>query len=91
VLLVLGTDAAVARAALDDLGLLPQGALARLVVALDPEVPLRVAVHERLELAVLRAARAQVDLSVAAQHLGLEHLPADGADRMGQLEKDRVV
>ena len=91
VLLVLGTDAAIPRTAVDDLGLQPQRTVARLVVALDLDVALRVAVHERLERAVLRAALAQEDPALAGHHLRLHVPAADRANRAGQLEEDRIV
>jgi hypothetical protein len=91
VLLVLGADAAVPRTAVDDLGLQPQRAVARLVVALDLDVALRVAVHERLERAVVGAALAEVDPAIAGHYLRLDVPAADRADRAGQLEEGRVV
>src|SRR5918999_728952 len=83
VLLVLGTDATVARTALHGLSLQPQRQLTGLVVALDLDVALGVAVHDGLEPAMLGTALAEEDLSGAADHLSLEYLPADGTDRPG--------
>ena len=66
------------RAALHGLGLQPQRQLTGLVVALDLDVALGVAVHDGLEPAMLGTALAEEDLSGAADHLSLEYLPADG-------------
>ena len=79
------------RAALHGLGLQPQRQLTGLVVALDLDLALGVAVHDGLEPAMLGTALAEEDLSGAADHLSLEYLPADGTDRPGLLQENGVV
>ena len=88
VLLVLGAEPAVERAALGHLGLELERQRAGLVVALLRHVELGVRVDERLELAVVGAALAQHDPVVADQHLGVHHDLAQGADRLRVLEED---
>src|SRR4029450_6483846 len=91
VLLVLGAEAAVERAAVDYLGLELERDRPRLVEALLREIELRVRVDERLEEAVLAAAFAQDYQVVAHVHLGVDHRLADRTDRLRVLEEDLVA
>ena len=91
VLLVLRAEAAVERAAVDDLGLELERDGARPVEAHRVEVHPGVAVDERLELAVLAAALAQVHPVVADVHLRVDHRLAHRADAPGELDEDLVA
>src|SRR5205807_191483 len=85
-----GMDARLAAGELDDLvgELVWDGP--RLVEARVPRVGLGIAVDQALELAVLRAALAHVDLAVAQQDMGVDDPAALRADAPGQLEEDVV-
>jgi len=67
------------------------GSVARLVVALDLEVAVGVAVDQRLELPVLGAALAQVHAAGAGVQLGGHRRLADRADRSRELEQHLVA
>ena len=88
---MLRADAAIVRAAVDDLGLELERPVAGLVVALDLAVALRVAVGQRLELTMLGAALAQEHAVVARVQLGIQDLLAVGADRASELQEDLVA
>ena len=90
VLLVLRAQPAVRRAAVLDLGLEGQRDRAGLVEPRRGQVRLRVAVDQRLELAVLPAALAQVDLVLADVDLGVDHHLAHRADALGVLDEHLV-
>ncbi len=81
VLLVLGAQPAVRRAAVLDLGLELQRDRARLVEPRRIDIHLRVAVDERLELAMFSAAFPQEYLVVVDVDLGVDDDLADRADR----------
>ncbi|HEY3051408.1 MAG TPA: hypothetical protein VGJ40_06740 [Gaiellaceae bacterium] len=91
VLLVLGAEAAVERAAVLDLGLELERQRPRLVEAQLTHVQLGVRVDERLEAAVLRAALAQQHAIVADVELGVDDHLAHRADRLRVLEEDLVA
>jgi hypothetical protein len=88
VLLVLGAEAAVERAAVLHLGLELEGQRPGLVEAKLGRVQLGVRVDERLERPVLGAALAHDYAVVADVHLSVDHPLAERADRLGQLEED---
>src|SRR5690349_20749917 len=88
VMLVLGAQAAVVRAAILELGGKLKRQRARLIVARDLGVQLRVAEYQRLEPAVLGAALAHEHLAVAQANLRVDHALALRADAAGQLPED---
>ena len=90
VLLVLGAQAAVQRAAVLDLGAEFQWDGARLVELDRVHVHLGVGTDDALEPAVVRAPFPHVDLVVADDDLGVDHRFALGADAAGQFVEDVV-
>jgi len=91
VLLVVGAQAAVERAAVTDLGLGLERDRARLVEALRRHVHLGVAVQQRLEGSVVPTPLAQEHLVVAGVDLGVDHRLAHGADALRALEEHLVT
>jgi len=90
VLLVFRAQPAVRRAAVADLGLEGQRDRAGLVEAGAVEVHPRVAVYQRLELAVFRAALTQVHLVVTEVDLSVDDDLAHGADRLRELDEHLI-
>jgi hypothetical protein len=90
VLLVVRTQAAIQRAAVDHFGLGLKRDGARLVEPHRAEIHLRVAVEQRLELPVIAAALAQVHLVVANTHLCVDHGLAHRTDALRLLQEHLV-
>jgi hypothetical protein len=91
VLLVIGTQPAVQRAAVAHLGLKLNRQRTGLVEPLGVHVQLGVAVHERHEAAVIAAPLAQVHLVVTHVDLGVDDRLADRADALGVLHEHLVA
>ena len=68
-----------------------RGMVAGLVVALDLEIAIRIAVYERLELPMLTAALAQEHAPRAGVELRIHADLADGADRARELQQDLLA
>src|SRR5713226_3883744 len=88
VLPVLGAESAVVRAALANLGRECDGQGARLVVAGDLRVQLRVPKDEGLEPAVLGTAFAHDHPTIPKEDLGIDDTPAIRAKAASQLPKN---
>jgi len=83
-------QSAVVRTAIVDLAIEGQRNRPRLVVTGLRRVRLGIRVNQGLEGPTIGAALAHVDLVVAQEDLGVDHLPALGADAAGQFIEDVV-
>ena len=90
VLLVIGAQAAIVRAAVHDLRRVLQRDCTRLIEPGLARVGFRVPVDERLELAMLRAALAHVHLAISQQDLGVHNPAAGGANATRQFVEDVI-
>jgi hypothetical protein len=90
VLLVIGAQPAIVRAAVHNLRRVLQRDGARLVESGLAGIGFRVAIDERFEAAVLRAAFAHIYLAVPQQDLGVDDPAADGANAARQLVEDVI-
>src|SRR5260370_18959420 len=90
VLLMVWAQSAVVRTSIVDFAVKGQRDRPRFVVTGLPSVCLGSADAQAFEGTALRAALAHVDLVVTQHHLGVDHLPALGANAAGQFIEDVV-